>query len=428
MRFSTLPYCLLLSILPGPLSSLRGAEAILQVEAVPYPGRDPAMWDGVYAASDGRVYSALITEGSSAHFYQYDPATRKNVLLADIASLLGERGRGIRTAGKIHNRPLEDRQGMIYFATNNNGSGPQNIDYLSWEGGRWVRFDPRTAAFENLGLVERGVGVYPTAIDAERNLLYTVGFTGYLYQFDLQTRISRKLGRVANWDVCRNIFIDDEGNVFGPYPVGRIWKYDLKADRILNLAARVPYDPTIYPTQLVNPMIDRSMDWRAVMWDPVEKVAYGVTCGSGSLLFRFDPHQGKDGEVTALEPMSDPRFWKGDRKDIPYSTLAFALDSRNRKVYFAPSAREYAIDAYEETFGSSSGHHLILYDIGFTKRVDLGMMQTADGRRVFGSEGATVGPDGTVYLVAQVEVADSKDATRTIGKIPVALHLVVYRP
>jgi len=119
-------------------------RGICIVETREYPGRDPVMWDGLYAASDGKVYSALINEGESAHFYVYDPRTDKNTLLCDLADFLGERGKGIRTTGKIHNKPVEDNEGNIYFCSMSNGSGPNNIDYTSWRGGHWIKYDPKT--------------------------------------------------------------------------------------------------------------------------------------------------------------------------------------------------------------------------------------------------------------------------------------------
>lgn len=401
---------------------------ICRVELREYPGGDPAMWDGLCAAGDGKVYSGLISEGETAHLYVYDPAKDANVLLFDIAEALGERGQGIRTSGKIHNRPVEDNQGNLYFVPLNNGSGPRTIDYLSWRGGRWLKYDPKTGRLENLGLVDEGVGIYPLTIDRSRDYLFGVGFTGYLYRFDIRNRVTKNLGRVSNWDVCRNIFCDDQGNVYGSFPTARVWKYEAATEKVRDLSIRMPFDPTCFPTQLRNPMIDRAYDWRAVQWDPVEKVAYGVTCGSGSILFRFDPQDGPEGTITPLAKMCDSRFLDSPRKDIPYSTLAFALDSRNKKVYFVPSARAYAIQGYVETFGSKEPHHLILYDIARGERIDCGALQTADGRRVFGCEGAAVAPDGTVYLCGQAEVSDKSKATGSIDSIPVALHLVIYRP
>ena len=233
---------------------------------------------------------------------------------------------------------------------------------------------------------------------------------------------------MANWDICRDIFCDDIGNVYGSFPVGRVWKYDAEKSKVTDLALRVPYDPTIYPTELSNPMIDRTCDWRAIEWDPEAKVAYGVTCGSGSLLFRFDPHQGKEGIITPLVHMCDSRFLDSGRKDIPYSTLAFALDHRRKVVYFVPSARAYSTDRYVETFGSSQTHHLIMYDIKTKVRSDLGEMHTRDGRKVFGCEAASVGPDGTLYICGQAGLKPGDQATGSVGNIPVALQLIIYKP
>jgi hypothetical protein len=175
-------------------------------------------------------------------------------------------------------------------------------------------------------------------------------------------------------------------------------------------------------------MIDRTYDWRAIEWDPVEKVAYGVTCGSGAILFKFDPDDGPEGKITPLVKMCDSKFLKGDRKDIPFSTLAFALDSKSRKVYFVPSAREYNINKSAETFGTGQASHLIVYDIKTGKRMDLGALQTKDGRKVLGCEAASVGPDGTLYICGQVEVKDPQKATRKNAEIAAALQLLIFRP
>ena len=404
------------------------ADKLCIVEAKEYPGRDPVMWDGMYAAKDGKVYSALINEGASAHFYVYDPKKGKNSLLFDMAEFFDERGKGIRPTGKIHNKPVEDDDGNIYFVSMSNGSGPNTFDYTSWKGGHWLKYTPGTEKLEDMGLVDQGIGCYPLAIDKKRGYLFGIGFTGYFYRFDLKNRITKNFGRVSNWDICRDIFCDDEGNVYLSFPTARVAKYDAKAEKVYETTLATPFDPTIFPTQLNNPMIDRTYDWRAVEWDSVEKVAYGITAGSGSVLFRFDPHDGAEGKITPLVKMCDSKFLINNRKDIPYSTLAFAMDKIKRIVYFAPSARGFATQKYAETFGSEERHHLIIYDLKTSERKDLGAMQTADGRKVFACEAASVAPDGTVYLCGQVEVRDKSKSTQMIGDIPTALHLIVYKP
>ena len=104
------------------------------------------------------------------------------------------------------------------------------------------------------------------------------------------------------------------------------------------------------------------------------------------------------------------------------------MDSRNRKVYFVPSAREYSTNKYAETLGSDLAHHLIVYDIKTGERNDLGVMQTHDGRRVFGCEAASVGPEGNVYICGRVEVRDAEKATGFIRNIPVSMQLIIFKP
>jgi hypothetical protein len=403
-------------------------EKLCIVEAVDYPGKDPTMWDGLYAASDGTVYTALITEGGSAHMYRYFPDTGEHKMICDLAEFLGERGEGIRPSSKIHCQPVEDDEGNIYVVTLNNGSGPISIDFTSWRGGHWVRYDPKKDEFTDLGLVDEGDGPYPLAIDKKRMYLFGIGFKGYLYRLDMNKGITKNFGRVANTDVCRSIFCDDKGNVYGSFPTARVWKYDAEAERVVDLSVNMPYDPTIFPTRLHNPIIDRTHEWRKIQWDPVEKVAYGVTCGSGSILFKYDPDDGPEGKFTELGPLCDKKFF--GRKDIPYSTLSLALDSKNRRIYYAPSARSYTLDEYIETFGSPAPHTLVMYDLKTNKRIELGEMKTKNGERVFGCEGASVTPDGTLYLCGQVECKDPKKATRhtRVTNVPISLRLIIYKP
>jgi hypothetical protein len=349
-------------------------------------------------------------------------------MIADIAEFLGEQGKGIRTSGKIHNKAVEDLDGNIYFTTINNGAGPRNIDFTSWQGGRWFKYNPSQDILEDLGLIDEGVGLYPLVIDKERGYLFGTGFTGYFYRFDIKNKVSKVLGRVANWDICRNIFCDDQGNVYGAFPTARVWKYDSSTEKIIDLSVRIPYDPTIYPTQLINPMIDRTTIWRAIRWDPEDNVAYGITCGSGSILFKFDPHA-RDGEqITELSKMSDSKFLNSERKDVPFSTLAFDVDIKNKRVYHVPSPREYTLDGYSETLQGEEPNHLIMYDIRTKETIDLGELQTEDGRSVFGCEAMAIADDGTVYICGLVEVKEEDAATNKVGDTFTALQLIIYRP
>ncbi len=422
---AVLPVIAASGIFPVKVTAQYG-EKICLVEAKEYPGKDSAMWGSLYVAKSGKAYTGICTEGGSSHFYEYDPYRDIHRNLCDMAEFLGERGKGIRGSSKIHTLPCEDNDGNIYFCTMNNGSGPRNIDYTSYRGGNWIKFDPKADKMENLGLVDEGVGCYGFTIDKKRKYLFGTAYTGYLYRFDVDNRISTCVGRVSNWDICRQIICDDEGNIYGSFPVARMWKYDVRDERVYDLPVKIPFEPTVYPTQLSNPQIDRSTIWRAVTFDPVDNALYAVTCGSGSILFKYDLN---DGKITRLAKICDPKFLDPpNRQDIPYSPMSFCLDSNNRKIYFVPSARDYTIDRYVETFGNLENHHLIMYDIKKNKRIDLGALRTVDGRKVYGCEAASVDENGTVYICGQVEVLDKEKATRHIKGIPVALHLLIYKP
>ena len=422
---AVLPVIAASGIFPVKVTAQYG-EKICLVEAKEYPGKDSAMWGSLYVAKSGKAYTGICTEGGSSHFYEYDPYRDIHRNLCDLAEFLGERGKGIRGSSKIHTLPCEDNDGNIYFCTMNNGSGPRNIDYTSYRGGNWIKFDPKADKMENLGLVDEGVGCYGFTIDKKRKYLFGTAYTGYLYRFDVDNRISTCVGRVSNWDICRQIICDDEGNIYGSFPVARMWKYDVRDENVYDLPVKIPFEPTVYPTQLSNPQIDRSTIWRAVTFDPVDNALYAVTCGSGSILFKYDLN---DGKITRLAKICDPKFLDTpNRQDIPYSPMSFCLDSNNRKIYFVPSARDYTIDRYVETFGNLENHHLIMYDIKKNKRIDLGALRTVDGRKVYGCEAASVDENGTVYICGQVEVLDKEKATRHIKGIPVALHLLIYKP
>ena len=404
------------------------AGRIARVECIEYPGKDPGVWNALHAAQDGRVYTGLCTHSGSAHFYRYDPATNKNENLYDIAEFLGERRKGIRTSGKIHTPIVPDGKGSIYFGTINAAAGPHNVDYTTWQGGHWLRYDLKSGTLFDLGLVAKGVGLYTLDIDPKRQLLFGLGFTGYFYRHDIRSGKTTNLGRVSNWDICRNTVTDDLGNVYGCFPIGKIWKYDAKTGKINDLSVRIPYDPTIYPVQVERPMIDRTGDWRTVVWDSAERVIYGVTTGSGSILFRYDPFDGPEGKVTELGKLCAPRYMETNQKGIPFSTLALTLDSKGQKIYFVASARTFNSGRYFETLNAPGNFHLIRFDLKTNEREDLGILQSVDGRRVFGCEAATISRDGTLYFAGLAEVNDADKATKTLDGIPSAMHLIKYRP
>ena len=177
-----------------------------------------------------------------------------------------------------------------------------------------------------------------------------------------------------------------------------------------------------------NPMLDRKAIWRVVDLDPVDRVLYGVD-GSSSLLFKYDPKDGPEGKATFLARLCAEKFIESDRKDIPFSTLAFTI-GKDRKIYHAATGVDFDYEARLESAGRAVSYtELITYDLKTRRRENLGMLRTRDGSHVFGCGAATCGPDGTVYFVGGVEEKDpAKAAGKAGGIAPYALRLLLYKP
>ncbi len=447
--FKVISFALLISVIcpykafakvksPAISTSGEGAEKYAYVERRDFPGghKETSMYSGLYTAGDGRVYIGLCTHGGPAQFYQYYPTTDKIHHIADISEFLGEKGKGTRVTAKLHTRPVEDNEGRIYLGTMCEDGGPTNIE-PSWPGHHWLRYDPKTDKLEDLGLAGGLWGTYGLAIDRKRNYLFATDWNGHLYRFDIERKVTRDLGRVDDWDVIRHIAADDEGNVYGCFPPrAQIWKYDAETERVYDLLVSIPYDATIFPRTMLNPMLERKAIWRVVQWDPVDKVIYGVN-GGNSVLFRYDPRDGPEGKVTALEKLCSENFYHSDRKDVPYSTLAFTI-GKDRKIYYAPVGLAFdfihdlsTVDLSQNLQGPPKGPYseLISYDIQKGKREYLGILKTTDGCSVFGCGAAACGLDGTIYLCGAVEAKDANDAAGAfMEKCPFKMSLLIYKP
>lgn len=433
-------FVILISILVSPINILNTLSQqkikFVTVETRDFPAgyKESEMFSALYVAQDGMVYIGLCTNGGSSHFYQYSPAADKIRHIAYISEFLGESGKGIRTSGKIHTRPVEDKEGNIYFGTMCEDAGPRDIDPDSWRGAHWLRYSPERDKLEGLGLIGKW-GIYGLAIDVKRNRLFATAWDGRLYRHDIDTGKTHNLGRVDNWDDLRHIVADDEGNVYGCYPKGYMWKYDAEKERIVDLNVRIPYDPAVFPRRLSNPMLDRKAIWRVVIWDSVDKAVYGVDGGS-SFLFKYEPYVESEGRITKLEKLCSDEYYYSDRKDIPYSTLALTLGN-DRKIYYAPVAMAFDFTKKLEAAKlamkqrgiiKNIGISIITYDLKNGKRENLGMMRTSEGNIVLGCGAAATGKDGTIYFCGAVEENDpNKVAGKAGGLVPFSMKLIIYR-
>ncbi|OAM89742.1 hypothetical protein OH491_18180 [Termitidicoccus mucosus] len=403
--------------------------------AFPGPDRPAQMWSGLYAASNGRIYIGLCTHGDAATLYEFDPATEKMRLLANLTELAGERGQGTWTTGKIHVQ-MQELDGWIYFGTLCEDNGPPVIDFSSFRGLHWYRVEMATGRVEQLGMITRYWGLLGQDMDKARRLIYGLGEDGRLYRYHIKDDYTEELGRVDDWDICRTIFTDDQGNVYGSYSGGHVWKLEASSDRILDLELRLPV--TRQSRTMANPMNDRRAQWRIVEWDPIDRAAYGIVGGSNQL-FRYDVHAGTEGRFAMLAEMCAPPFREGDPFKIPSATLAMALSRKERKIYYIPVMEgdfDYGAVKLDLALpdGLSGGEMppvswMVTYDLKTGERRDLGVLRADDGRLAYGQGGAKADASGRIWFVGAFAEPDENKAARPgVGRFPYSMGLGCYDP
>jgi len=405
--------------------------------------KDAQMWSGMYIASNNKIYIGLCTHGDAANVYEFDIEKEQMRHLANLTILLGERGKGIWTNGKIHVQ-MQELDGYIYFGSFCEDNGPPRIDASSYRGPWWFRINMETGEVAPLSRINSFWGLLGQCMDKERRLIYGLAEDGHFYKYYIDEDWTEDLGRVDDWDICRTIFIDDLGRVYGSYQPGRLWRYDPEQDRLFDLKfLRLPV--TLDSRTMANPMLDRRAQWRIIEWDPVTRCAYGIVGGS-NMLFRYDVHNGPEGRIDMLTRMCAPMYRGGDPFDIPHATLAMTLSRTERKVYYIPVVSgDFDYGAVNLDFGKTKPNKywsgafpsgrmpplsiMISYDLETGERLDVGLMRTGDGRWAYGMGGAETDSQGRIWFIGAFEEPNPDYVVRKIrGKFPYSMGLGCYDP
>jgi hypothetical protein len=382
-------------------------------------------WAALKAASDGKVYVGLACHGCDGHLVYYDSGNDKMVDVGGLNELTGEAGLGLGPQSKIHAKFGEGTDGRIYYATH----GGWWFDYArfatpeGYPGSHYMAYDPKSGKVVDFGIGPRFEGMNTGAYDPKFNRIY--GLThprGHFVYYDVTTGAKVDKGRINNWDsICRTLGIDDQGNVYGSFGAGRIFRYDPRTDNITELSARIPIRQK--GISLGRDYDKSETGWRVVVWDQETKKFYGVE-ESASTLFSFDPAAPLDSQVKTLGSMCIPKF--GSSRNVPYATLSLTL-GRDRKLYYAAAGAEFDYGGSADVAAS----HLVTYNLRTGKIDDLGEMRLPDGRPVVGTNSADTGPDGTIYFVGAVSPDDVKSSADYGGKIngvPFRLALFIFHP
>jgi len=400
----------------------------IRVDHRVFPGleRMDGNWAALFAASDGKVYAGLAYHGGDGHLVYYDSKADRMHDVGNLTELSGESNLGRGPQSKIHAKFGEGKDGRIYFGTH----GGFWWDYArfatkeGYPGAHWMAFDPKTDRVQDFGLGVPNEGVNTGAYDPQFNRIY--GLThprGHFVYYDVKMARAVDKGRINNWEsICRTLGIDEEGNVYGSFGEGQIFKYDPRTDEIQELSVRVPIREK--GISLGRDYYKSETAWRTVVWDHKTRQFYGID-ESATILFSFNPRAGKDGEVRRLGQLSIPGF--EDRRNVPYATLSLTL-GHDRKLYYGAAGKEF-------DFGGSAGAataHLITYEVDSGQKQDLGEMLLEDGSRVLGTNSADTGADGTIYLVGAIEVrpvaGKPLESAGDIGGVPYRLALLIYHP
>jgi len=429
---------------PGPLALLligclavQGAEKKLTART--YNSGFPQAHDtynGMGAASDGRIYYVLCSESIDvgAQMYSFDPRERKIRHIADLTEVCGEKGLKAIPQGKSHVNFVE-ANGKLYFSTHvgvysiidgMEKMGIPPAGYKPYPGGHLLAYDLKSGQFEDFGVVPDREGVLTMNMDPKHGRIFGLTWpSGMFFRYDLGSRQMKNFGKIcADGEdgkgpqyrtVCRSICIDPErGRAWFTTSEGSIFAYDPATDSISMIQGEDMkkdyfglYDPASAGHMGYN--------WRQTIWHPTERVIYGVHGNSG-YLFRFDPAAPR---LEVLERLtSEPSKRSGMFDQFSYGYLGFTLGPDGRTLHYLTGAPIYVggrrlAGKSSTAMGEAKGLedlHLVTYDIPTGRYTDHGAIFFENGHRPLYVNSIAVGKDGAVYFLSRVT---EKGHTRT---------------
>jgi hypothetical protein len=388
-------------------------------------------YNAISSASDGKIYYVLSSQeiDVGGQVYVYDPATDQTRWLADLTEICGEKNMKAISQGKSHVRFIES-DGKLYFATHVGFyemiDGMERLPvnapdgYKLYPGGHFLSYDLSENTFENLAIAPDGEGILTMTMDTEKKQIYAITWPkGYFIHYDLVNNTLTNLGLVSeNGEagqvgddyrvLCRSMFVDSrDGKVYYSTAGGDIFSYDPAKQAIkkvegvdLRLDYFGKYDYTGPGSMAYN--------WRAIVWEPNENVAYGVHGNSG-YLFRFDPKKPKIEIVERIT--SEPSQKSGMFDQFSYGYLGFDLGPDKETLYYLTGGPIY-IDGKrvkgvdEIAMGAARGLenlHLVTYHIPTNKYTDHGPVFYTDGERPTYVNSIAIDKNGNVYTLARFE-------------------------
>jgi len=344
---------------------------------VPKNTYDDTGYTAIQVGLDGLVYVGTAWYGGSAHLVRLHPDTGKWDDLFNAHQLTRDTGTGLDSQSKFHAKLQVGADGLIWAATKQgNEEFTNRPEYgesaTGYPGGHLFSFNPKTGQAIDHGILKKQEGIMGGAIDnARQRLYYVTDPKGHFLIYDIATNTVRDLGRSG--PTPRYMAIDAKSRVFivgAPLPgdtaAGAMTMYDPATDKLYQLAVTVDGDGKAYGAPYVIVMNA----------DGTKLLGAAANC---KYVEEYDLSTIK---LTTADPDANGSITCRLAAEIkPGDTHAGTL-GKDGCFYFNSSASLYR------------------YDPKTSIAEELGTIDPPNSRdrgQVY-AQGATVGPDGTLYM------------------------------
>ena len=334
---------------------------------------------------DGKIYGGVTGQDRLA--FRLDPETD------DLEDL------GLLVPGhhKIHHSIGKGPDGKIYMGTGHRYSDavPDYV-YLDYEGGRLIEYDPATGEFNDFGVRIPNEGTFCMAVDAERGRVYGVTYpSNRFWTFDIETKKGEDKGHIGP-QLTHSIGVDADGDVWGSYGYGRLFKYDAEEDRVIKTRITLPGENQNLDSIVPAPnglLYGGTGDWARVGYE------------QGGYLFVLDPREGRtrylgkpavEGRIPAMAPGTDGKTLYGCTGSTEASV--FALDTGSDRI----TSLGFIVVPWEEMPAEARAKQTEGQPVGAGAETRRRTRQSRESDRLQGHVAyrihmMTVGSDGTLY-------------------------------
>ena len=172
-------------------------------------------YTAIQAAQDGRVYLGSTFYDGFARFLVLQPGAQQFRLVADMATATGEQTPGPYAQAKIHTKPAIAPDGKVYFGTKSGKPAESAQWQANYPGGHLLVYDPQSNVVTDLGIARPRQSIISVGVDPQRGLVYLLTDPGgHLLVYDPQSRTFADKGTLADSDRTRYLVVLRNGDAF----------------------------------------------------------------------------------------------------------------------------------------------------------------------------------------------------------------------